>query len=81
MPAPLPRNLATLGRLVGLLAYNAFPDHRADFEISSYVYLGGVAGLAGATRMTASVVLIAAESAGVRPQREKEKTGQGFWDS
>mmetsp|Transcript_38887 Transcript_38887/g.153766 ORF Transcript_38887/g.153766 Transcript_38887/m.153766 type:complete len:658 (+) Transcript_38887:329-2302(+) len=55
---------ATLGRLVGLLAYNAFPDHRADFEISSYVYLGGVAGLAGATRMTASVVLIAAESAG-----------------
>mmetsp|Transcript_8690 Transcript_8690/g.26129 ORF Transcript_8690/g.26129 Transcript_8690/m.26129 type:complete len:888 (+) Transcript_8690:129-2792(+) len=53
---------ALIGRLVGLLAYVAFPDDRSDFSMGPYVFIGAVAGLAGATRMTMSVVMIAAET-------------------
>eukprot|EP00188_Purpureofilum_apyrenoidigerum_P001970 Plantae.Rhodophyta-Purpureofilum_apyrenoidigerum.ctg21477.p1 GENE.Plantae.Rhodophyta-Purpureofilum_apyrenoidigerum.ctg21477~~Plantae.Rhodophyta-Purpureofilum_apyrenoidigerum.ctg21477.p1 ORF type:complete len:577 (-),score=122.26 Plantae.Rhodophyta-Purpureofilum_apyrenoidigerum.ctg21477:882-2612(-) len=53
---------ALIGRLVGLLAFVAFPDDRTDFIMGPYVFIGAVAGLAGATRMSLSVVMIAAET-------------------
>lgn len=65
---------ALIGRLVGLLALTISPEREVDFSMSSFVFIGAVAGLAGATRMTMSVVMIAAETSSVRREKKTKKT-------